>query len=281
MIKDILVHIPTQSPAQPVTDASLSLASTFGGHLDAWITGYVSTATAYVTTGTDAAAVAAVFEMEQDKAAESAETALSIFKAAASKAGISYGWRVVADLPAEAAVSVGTAARLYDLSVVLQPDSRHRTLDDAVSTELLLHAGGPTLFIPYIFRGAFSAKRIGICWDGSQAAARALRDARPFLAQSDMLYAISIGGTESETPEASLEMLAAHFDRIGLRAKSIDLPAIPGVGVQPSLLSFAADESLDMLVMGAYGHSRLKEELFGGVTREMLQTMTIPVLMSH
>ena len=281
MIKDILVHIPTERPARPVIDSSISLASMFGAHLDAIATGYVSTVAAYTMTGADAAAVAAVYEIEQEKAAERAETALSIFKAEASKAGISRGWRVITDLPADAAISVGTAARLYDLSVVLQPDAEHQAFDGMISTELLSHAGGPTLFIPYIFRGAFSAKRIGICWDGSQPAARALRDARPFLAKADTLYAVYIGAAESEPSDASLKQLAAHLRRVGLRVKPINLPLMPGAGIQPSLLSFAADESLDMLVMGAYGHSRLKEELFGGVTREMLQTMTIPVLMSH
>lgn len=278
---DILVHIPTERSARPVIDASISLASMFGAHLDAIATAYVSTAAAYAMTANDAAAVAAVFEMEQEKAAERAETALSIFKVEASKAGISRGWRVIADLPADAVISVGTAARLHDLSVVLQPDAEHRALDDMISTELLSHAGGPALFIPYIFRGAFTAKRIGICWDGSQPAARALRDARPFLAKADTLYAVCIGAAENEPSDASLEKLAVHLSHVGLRVKPINLPSTPGAGIQPSLLSFAADESLDMLVMGAYGHSRLKEGIFGGVTREMLRSMTIPTLMSH
>jgi nucleotide-binding universal stress UspA family protein len=219
--------------------------------------------------------------MEQEKAAERAASALSIFETEASRAGIPHACRVIADLPAEAGVSIGTAARLYDLSVVLQPDAERRALDDAIPSELLLKAGGPALFIPYIFRGAFAAKRIGICWDSSQPAARALRDARPFLAQADALYAVSIGAAESEPSDASLEKLAAHLGRVGLRVKSVNLPARSGADIQPSLLSFAADESLDMLVMGAYGHSRLKEGIFGGVTREMLRTMTIPTLMSH
>lgn len=281
MIKDILVHIPTERPARPVIDVSISLASTFGAYLDAVATGYVSTAAAYVMTGSDAAAVAAVFEMEQEKAAARAETALSIVETEARRAGIAHVCRVIADLPAEAGVSIGTAARLYDLSVVLQPDPERPSLDGTIPTELLLHAGGPILFIPYVFHGPFTAKRIGICWDGSQPAARALRDARPFLAQADTLYAVSAGRAGSVPADASLENLVAHSSRAGLRVRPIDLPIASRADIQPSLLSFAADESLDMLVMGAYGHSRLKEGIFGGVTREMLRTMTIPTLMSH
>ncbi len=281
MIKDILVHIPTERPAQPVIDASISLASTFGAHLDAVATGYVSTAAGYGMDGSGAAAVAAVFEMEQEKAAERAASALSTFETEASRTGILHACRVIADLPAEAGVSIGTAARLYDLSVVLQPDVERPALDDTIPTELLLHASGPVLFIPYVFHGAFRAKRIGICWDGSQLAARALRDARPFLAQAETLYAVSINGADSVPADASLENLVAHSSRVGLRVRPIDLPIASRADIQSSLLSFAADESLDMLVMGAYGHSRLKEGIFGGVTREMLRTMTIPTLMSH
>jgi nucleotide-binding universal stress UspA family protein len=281
MMKDILVHIPTDRTARAVIDASISLSSMFGAHLDGVATGYVSTATAYVMDGSDAAAVAAVFEIEQKRATERATMALALFDTEAERAGISHSCRIVADFPAEAGASLGAAARLYDLSVVLQADAEHPALDDAISTELLLHTGGPVLFIPHVFHGTFKAKRIGICWDGSQVAGRALRDARPFLAQSDTLFAVSIGGAESVPPDASLDHLVAHFGRIGLSVKPVDLVVASRADIQPSLLSFAADESLDMLVMGAYGHSRLKEGIFGGVTREMLRTMTIPTLMSH
>src|SRR5215471_11664514 len=118
MIKDILVHIPTERPMLPVIDASISLAADFAAHLDAVSIGYVSTnAAAYAFDGGAAAAVAAVFESEQDRAAERATTALSVFETEARHAGISYECRPIADIPGEAASSIGAAARLYDLSV--------------------------------------------------------------------------------------------------------------------------------------------------------------------
>ena len=281
MIKDILVHIPTERPSRPVIDASIALATNFGAHLDALALGYVSTgAAAFAFDGAAAPAVAAVFEMEQEKAAERAATALSVFETEARLARISYGSRAIADIPADAGASIATAARLYDLAVVLQPDTDQQTYDNTVATELLLHAGGPVLFVPYIFRGAFRAKRIGICWDGSRLAARALKDARPFLEQADALYAISINGAEDVPADASAQKLAKHLAHSGPPIKLIDLPA-PRSDIQPSILSLAADQSLDMLVMGAYGHSRLREGILGGVTRAMLRTMTIPTLMSH
>ncbi len=280
MIKDILVHIPTERAMRPVVDASISLASALGAHLDALATGYISSSAAYVADGSAGAAVAAVFEMEQERAEERATTALSVFETEARRAGISYECHPIADLPGEAASAVCAAARLYDLSVVLQPDAEQHTFDNTISTEILIQAGGPVLFVPYIHRGAFRAKRIGICWDGSRLAARALKDAKPILAQADSLFAISINGAENVPADASPEKLAKHLARVGLPARLIDLPASRS-DVQPSILSLAADENLDMLVMGAYGHSRLQEGFLGGVTREMLRTMTVPTLMSH
>ena len=280
MIQDILVHIPSERPPRPVVDASVSLAQAFGAHLDALATGYISTSSAYVMDGSGAAAVAAVYDMEQEKAARRTAAALAIFEAEARNAGISYQSRSIESIPADAAAAIGATSRLYDLAIVLQPEAERETFDNTIPSEILFQAGGPVLFVPHIFRGAFRTRRIGICWDGSRLAARAMRDARPFLARADALVAISINGAESVPMDASSERLARHLSQAGLSIRIIDLPASRSE-IQPSILSLAADEGLDMLVMGAYGHSRLQEGILGGVTREMLETMTVPTLMSH
>jgi nucleotide-binding universal stress UspA family protein len=279
MIKDILVHVPTERPARPVVEASVSLAAAFGARLDALAIGYVSYSTAYVMEGGGGAAVASAFEMEQGRAARRAAAALDIFEAEARSAGISYECRSIEEVPADAAIAIGTAARLYDLTVVTQPERERGTFDNAIPREVLFLAGGPLLFVPHTFRGDFTARRIGICWDGSRLAARALRDAKPFLSRADTLIAISVNGTEAPE-DASAKKLAKHFARAGLPIQLVHLTAARSE-IQPTILSLAAEESLDMLVMGAYGHSRLQEGILGGVTREMLQTMTVPTLLSH
>jgi len=277
MIKDILVHVPTERSARPVIDASISIAAGFGAHLDAMAVGYVAASAAFVGAGV---AVGAVFEIEREQAVERTAAALAVFEAEARNAGIAYQCLSIEDMPADAAASIGASARLYDLTVVLQPETARDTFDNTTPVEILLQAGGPVLFVPHIFHGAFKAKRIGVCWDGSRLAARALKDAQPFLAQAEKLYAISINGADSIPADASTDELAKHLGRMGLSIKVIGLPASRSE-IQPSILSLAADESLDMLVMGAYGHSRLQEGILGGVTREMLRTMTVPTLMSH
>jgi nucleotide-binding universal stress UspA family protein len=233
-----------------------------------------------VVDGGAAAAVAAVFETEQRRAAERSAAALAVFETEARNAGISYQCRSIEDLPVEAASALGNAARLYDLTVVLQPDATLHSFDNMMATEILLQAGGPVLFVPHIFHGSFKPKRIGICWDGSRLAARALRDARQFLSNADAVLTISINEAQLAPVEASAQTLVQHMGRAGLTTTLIELTAEHSE-IQPFILSLAADESLDMLVMGAYGHSPLREGILGGVTREMLKTMTVPVLMSH
>ncbi|UWU94768.1 universal stress protein [Bradyrhizobium sp. CB1015] len=278
MYKDILVHIPTERPMRPAIEGSISLAAKLNAHLDAVAVGYVATSAAYVMEG--GAAVAAVFELERERAVERAEAALAVFKSEAANAGISHTCHALGAIPVDAAGSLGEMARLHDLSIVLQPDPAQGGFDNDVPSEILFQAGGPVLFLPYTFRGAFKANRIGICWDGSRVAARAMRDAAPFLARAEEIVIISVNETDAVAGEASAGGLARHLGRRGLSTRTVGLTATRA-DIQPIILSLAADESLDLLVMGGYGHSRLQERVLGGVTRAMLEAMTVPTLMSH
>jgi nucleotide-binding universal stress UspA family protein len=124
-----------------------------------------------------------------------------------------------------------------------------------------------------------TAKRIGIAWDGSRLAARALRDAAPFLAHAQALTIISIN--EARAPvEASANAVSAYLARYGV-TPSIEQMEADRADIQPAILSIAADTGLDLIVMGGYGHSRLQERILGGVTRGMLESMTTPLLISH
>ncbi|MGY8668289.1 universal stress protein [Bradyrhizobium sp. UFLA05-109] len=278
MFKDILVHIPTERPMHPVIDGAVSLAAGFNAHLDAVSVGYVATSTAYVMEG--GAAVAAVFEMERERAVERAETALTVFETEAGHAGISHHCHPVGAIPAEAIDMVGVMARVHDLCIVLQPDAEHGSFDSDLPQEILFQAGGPVLFLPHIFRGTFKTRRIGVAWDGSRVAARALRDAMPFLSRAGEIVIMTVNESTSAPGAASADQLARHLARLGLEARIVGLSA-SRADIQPTILSLAADESLDLLIMGGYGHSRLQERVLGGVTRAMLQTMTVPTLMSH
>jgi nucleotide-binding universal stress UspA family protein len=277
MLKNLLVHIPSERLGRPVIDCAISLATTRNAHLQAVSIGYESTRVGLAIEG--AAAVANVVEIERERAEERANAALAVFEAEARNAGILYGLQAFTGAPYEAAAQVGALARLADLAVVLQPGPDSDTFDNVPPIEILFQSGGPVLFIPYTHKGPFEPKRIGIAWDGSRLAARAVRDATPFLERAQDITIISIN--ESKTPEnPSAAELALHLTRRGLSA-GVERLSVDRARIQPIILSVAAETGIDLIVMGAYGHSRLQERLLGGVTREMLHAMTVPTLMSH
>jgi nucleotide-binding universal stress UspA family protein len=278
MYKNLLVNIPTERSPQPVIDGAISLATRCQAQLDAVSVGYESSSMPLVAEG--GAAVATIFEAEREKALERAHAALAIFETEAKRAGVTHSSRAISALQGEAAAILGATARLYDLAVVAQPEFARDTFDNTLAQEILFQSGGPVLFVPYTFKGAFQARRIGICWDGSRLAARAVRDAMPLLEQAEAITIITINAASSVPADASSAHLMRYLSRLGVPTE-IDSKKTEKANIQTSILSLAADESLNLLVMGGYGHSRLKEIMFGGVTREMLESMTVPTLMSH
>jgi hypothetical protein len=250
MYRNLLVHIPTERSPRPAIDGSISLAMTCGAHLDAIAVGYESTNNVpFVAEG--GAAVAAVFEIERERAMERANAALAFFEVEAKAAKIGYRCRAMTGSFAEAADIVGANARLCELTIVSQPEPGQILFDNLLPPEILLQASGPVMVIPYTFRDALKFGRIGICWDGSRLAARALWDAMPLLSKANALTIITVNQPVSE--EVSSDRLAQRLAGLGLPAKTISIESDHS-NIQPTILSVAADEGLDLLVMGGYGH---------------------------
>ena len=273
MLRDILVH----SSIRPVVDVAVSLAMTRAAHLDAVPIGFEYTNVDLTPDG--GAAIAALLEIEQQRSLARANAALTVFEAEARNAGINYGLQPLTGVPAEAAAAVSVLARLYELTIVLQPEPNQDTSDNTIPQEILFQSGGPVLLIPYTPEVPFEPKHIGIARDGSRLAARALRDAAPFLARAQTITIISVNDADIPA-DVSVAALEAHLTRRALTAR-VELMKADRADIQPTILSVAADTGLDMIVMGGYGHSRLSERILGGVTRGMLQSMTVPTLMSH
>jgi nucleotide-binding universal stress UspA family protein len=278
MLKNLLVHIPSEREIRPIIDGAVSLAMTRAAHLDGVSIGFETTPMGFAMDG--GAAIAATFEFERERALARANAALAVFETEVRNAGITYGLRPLAGIPAEAAATIGALARLYDLTIVLQPEFERVTFDNTIPQEILFQSGGPVLFVPFIHRGPLDPKHIGITWDGGRLAARALRDAAPFLTRAETITIISINEAEVAEEVSSAASLAAQLARRGVTARIERTKAGRGE-IQPTILSIAADIGLDLIVMGGYGHSRLNERILGGVTRGMLESMTVPTLMSH
>ena len=278
MYRKLLVSIPTERSPRPVIDGAISLAAGCKAQLDAVSVGYETSSLPLVAEG--GAAVAAIFDADREKALERAHAALAVFEAEAKRASLIHSSRAISALPGEAAAILGATARLYDLTVVAQPEFARDTFDNTLAQEILYQSGGPVLFMPYTFKGPFNARRVGICWDGSRLAARAVRDAMPLLEQAEAITIITINAGSSVPADASAAHLVRYLSPLGVPTE-IDSLKTEKANIQSIILSLAADESLNLLVMGGYGHSRLKETVFGGVTRDMLESMTVPTLMSH
>jgi nucleotide-binding universal stress UspA family protein len=210
-----------------------------------------------------------------------ADSTLAAFEATAKKIGVhSYEARQIDD---EAGAGISLQARYCDLVVVGQTD-----LDEPSSTTLpdfpefvVMNSGRPVLIVPYVGTYDSIAKRPLIAWDASTSATRAVTAAIPLLRRAEnvdvvVFNADSHGDAHGEQPGADIGLyLTRHGIKVNVVRQKTD------IDVGNALLSIATDLGSDMLVMGGYGHSRFREILLGGVTRTVLQSMTVPIFMSH
>jgi len=175
-------------------------------------------------------------------------------------------------------------ARYADLLVIGQYDDSDPEILylQEMPDRLILAAGRPVLVVPYIYKDNTFGKNIMVGWDASRTSTRAVHDALPILKKSDKTTIMSV----KQSPEGLLNDqlpgadIAAHLSRHGVNAVA---DHITNTEMKPAmtLLASAADLSADMIVIGAYGHARFKELVMGGVTRHLLESMPVPVLLSH
>lgn len=146
--------------------------------------------------------------------------------------------------------------------------------------DLVLRAGKPLVIVPnnYVVR-PFTEYAV-VAWDGSRPAARALSDAMQILETKTRIDVVCVTGSEEERAPRSAPEIIRHLQRHGVDARQIILKAARE-GVGGTILGYCEENAPDVLVMGAYNHAKLREDLFGGVTRHVLQNLNVPILMSH
>jgi nucleotide-binding universal stress UspA family protein len=184
-------------------------------------------------------------------------------------------WRLV---PGTAAGSVTRLSGMADLVVLGQRDpDRSSGLDNP--EEVVMRCGRPVLIVPYGRRIETLGERVLIAWNGAREATRALHDALPLLAQSSEVVILSINPEDDNDKDLASD-LCAHLARHGLNARAETIRS-QTTAAADVLLARAADTKVDLIVMGACGHSLLREKLFGGVTHDVLRDTSLPVLMTH
>ncbi len=148
--------------------------------------------------------------------------------------------------------------------------------------DVMVDSGRPVLVVPYASAVERVGKTVLIAWNGTREANRALHDALPLIDGAEAVTVMHVGAEQADLDRdrPSLERIVRHLARHGIEAQAEE-SLHPAISVRDALLSRAADLGADMIVAGAYHHWRLRETLLGGVSRDLLAQMTIPVLMSH
>ena len=209
----------------------------------------------------------------------------AIFEKATAGRAIVAEWRMLEpppDHPGCAEAVIGQA-RTADLIIASQTDeSWEYSLLFDFPERLALESGRPTLIVPHAGRFPRVGQRALVAWNGKREATRAVFDAMPLLEQAEAVRVLWVnpGNAPSTLGSSPGADIAANLARHGVKCE-VGTSVTAGIEVGDDILSRLADFGADLLVMGCYGHSRFREFVLGGVSREILKHMTVPVLMSH
>jgi nucleotide-binding universal stress UspA family protein len=275
MIKDLVVNLGL-GKQDPAGDFAISVAEAFRAHV-------LGVAFVYdpIIPGTVMGGIPPEFiESQHRESKKKAQNAVARFEQAAKRAGVSFETNSITASIGGAADRLGHLARRFDLAIAGQPERDRAAAAEVVDEGVLFESGRPVIFVPYIQKAGLQLDRVMVCWDGSRAATRAVADSMPFLEKAKQVEIVIVASKAGKSDEVPGADLGQHLARHGLK---VDVKRItsPDIDVTSTVLSYAADSSADLIVMGGYGHSRLREFILGGVTRGILETMTVPVLMSH
>ena len=276
MLKDILVHMDRDKECGERLNVAIRLARAHEAHLTGAYVIPHSRIPQYLEVQIPNELLEKVAATRLEEAAATRKT----FENACRNGGVACEWR---QEEGSAVEILALSARYADLAVVGQrnPDDDNLEMGE-MPDRFILSAGRPVLVVPYA--GTFPAvgRTVVVAWDASRLATRAVNDALPILRRATTVHLLAIN------PERGLEGhgeipcadIGHHLARHGVKAEASSLRA-EDIDVGDALLSRAADFGAELIVMGAYGHSRWRELVMGGVTRHLLQHMTAPVFMSH
>jgi nucleotide-binding universal stress UspA family protein len=273
-LKDILTFIPPQAGVGGASSCAIALAAL----CDANVTGaslVTDLSPEHSLRGLPAGLLTALTQESTVAAAAEGKR----FEREAGLEGCRAESMVLQARPSELPALITRLARHFDLSVVDQPAPDDPPEREDVLYSVLFGSGRAVLAVPYIQKGPLRLDHVIVAWDGSETASRALGAALPLLHIAKRIRVITIPTASSGAVDFPGFNIARHLARHGL---SVELKVIPTtIDTGNALLSLAAEEGADLLVMGAYGHSRLRELVLGGATLSVLRSMTLPVFMMH
>jgi nucleotide-binding universal stress UspA family protein len=208
-----------------------------------------------------------------------AEASESRFHETLQLNGIAGEWYIFDPGEINELIAMATAA---DLVIAGQHNPETPAIAEFRAENIVIACGRPLLVVPYIKTVTSVGKRILVAWDGTREATRAVHDSLPLIAEAEAVTVIAVASSEDDIRRrhVSLHRVVRHLGRYGLAVRAEE-DVQSGLAVSDLLLSRASDLGADLIVAGAYHHSRFREALLGGVSKELLDHMTVPVLMSH
>jgi nucleotide-binding universal stress UspA family protein len=276
--KTILVHLDRGARRSERLELAFALAD----RCDAHLVGLFALSATRIPSYVRAEPSDTLIAVQNRQRAEDAREAEAAFRAAMARhRGVKAEWRASNE---DALGAARLNARYSDLVIVGQHErdaEDEAGLAPEFTDELVLSCGRPVLLVPYAGRFPDAGKRALVAWNASSEAARAIADALPLLARAEsvsvVVFETGQAGDHGQEPGADA---ALYLARHGVKA-TVSRYGSADIDVGSQILSRAADLSADLIVMGAYGHSRMRELVLGGATRTILESMTAPVLMSR
>jgi nucleotide-binding universal stress UspA family protein len=281
--KDILVHLDDSARSPERLNLAIWLAAASGAHLTGVHAINIPAASMFYGYSMTVASPGPedLIETLRAEVLERIGPVEEAFRERIRQEGLDGEWRVVEGEPG---AMLALHARYADLAIVGQPNRHEPQSDgsDAIPVSVLMSSGRPALVVPFAGRFAMIGEHVLVAWNASREAARALNDALPLLRTAQKVTVLAINperglAGHGDIPSADISL---HLARHGVKAEAAHTVATD-IADGPALLSYAADIGVDLIVAGAYGHSRMRELAFGGVTRTLLNEMTVPVLFSH
>jgi nucleotide-binding universal stress UspA family protein len=273
--KTIIVHLDAGKRRRPRLDLACTLAQRY----DARLVGLFALEREPAPVAPEAAPMLIEDMLKQRRVA--AEEAAQEF--ADTMRAQNYGGKSEwCEAPGDGFAGLRHYARHADLVVAGQPDPEGGGVPASFSHDLVMSVGRPVLYVPFAGRFADCGTRVLVPWNASREAARALADALSFLRGAKAVEVITFDREKLFRPIAALPEpdMRAHLARHGVNASVVAQPG-GGIDIGSAILSRAADTGADLIVMGAYSHSRARELVLGGATRTLFRSMTVPTLMSH
>ncbi|HTB36318.1 MAG TPA: universal stress protein [Reyranella sp.] len=274
--KTILVHCDVSRGTAGRLRIAADLADRFGGHVIGLYVRRAFQAPAFTDAGP---AMDSLYRTYETTVRAEEAMATAAFRDAVGNQGLSSEWRVADGYVDEI---LAAEARVADLVIVGQaePDSPPTTTPADLAEGIAMAAECPVLIVPYIGAAKPPGKTVMLCWNDSREAKHAATAALPLLAAADKVIVLIIdpkADRNREEPGADVAVwLARHGVKVTVQRDSAADSDVGGV-----ILSRAADHDIDLIVMGIYGHSRMRERVLGGASRTLLASMTAPLLVAH